>query len=80
MMFDPSITPYKLLAITGWVSATVIVLADLILLPTDALGHLGLLVACGSAILNVRGFVNTLECRERGAFELGRDSVSQMRR
>ena len=37
------------------------------------LGALGVIAACGGAVLNVRGYFCRLEDRERNAFELGRD-------
>jgi hypothetical protein len=73
-LFDRSITPYSILAITGWLIAGVLVSVDLFVEYVADLAELGLYVAAGSAVLNVRGFVHREECRLKAAFELGRES------
>jgi hypothetical protein len=76
MLFDASITPYRLLSTVGWIIGAAIVLADLLLLRSDDFGHLGLLIAGMAATLNVRAFIHERECRDRRMFELGRDAGS----
>jgi hypothetical protein len=76
MLLDGSITPYRLLSNVGWVIATALVLADLFLLESDDVGHLGLLIGGAAATLMVRGFIHEREGRDRRMFELGRDAGS----
>lgn len=77
--FTPSVSAYSILAVLGWLAGIALVLLDLLVFATDDLGHLGLLVVAGSAVLNVRGFIHRLECREKAAFDFGRDSVRPVR-
>ena len=72
-LFDPSITPYAVLAFLGWLAAAALVVIDAFL-PDDYLGHLGIICAAASATLNVRGFIHQRECRDKVIFDLGRES------
>lgn len=74
MLFEPTITPYRLLAFTGWLTALAIVAGDMIFDNADA-GHLGILIGCASAVLNVRSFIHQIEERQTRMFELGREST-----
>ena len=56
-----------------WFVGAILVAADLFL-PADDLGHVGIVVCCGGAVLMIRSMM----CRatnhlERTAFQLGRD-------
>lgn len=46
---------------------------------TQAFGGLVVLLVAAGATLHVRGFVYALECREKAAFNLGRESVRSVR-
>jgi hypothetical protein len=76
MMFDPSISPYRLLSTVGWLLAFVIIGAEIVFEPLHGLGHLGLLIGGAAATLQVRGFIHEREGRDRRMFELGRDAGS----
>lgn len=73
-LFDRSITPFAILAIAGWMVSAALVVADLFISSADDVGHLGLYVGTGAAVLNVRGFIHREECRIKAAFDLGRES------
>lgn len=63
----------------GWALAIVIGAAN-IALPDVKLAPVWFLCGAAGATLHVRGFIARLEQREREAFQLGRESVSQLRR
>lgn len=58
-------------ALGFWISGFVLVLLDLF--TNFETGELGILMAGIGGLLNVRGLLMHLECRERQAFSLGQD-------
>jgi hypothetical protein len=76
----------SLLCVIAWVcwSLTAIVAVVDILTPDLHMTGVTILFSCAGGVLHVRGFIARLdvsvERRERAAFELGRDSVTSLRR
>lgn len=77
MIVNYSCSLNTVLAWTAWILAAVC--AVLYAFTTQAFGGLVVLLVAAGATLHVRGFVYALECRERAAFELGRESVRAVR-
>lgn len=68
-------------AIGLWLVGLALVLADVIFgSHEDGLGPVGVVLSVGAATLNVRAWMYQFSERERDAFEMGRDSVTQLRR
>lgn len=72
-MQDRTITATTAAALFLWPAGLGLVLLDLFTAVNT--GQLGLYLAMGGGVLNIRGFFCAQNYRERNAFYLGRDSV-----
>jgi hypothetical protein len=73
-LFAPTITPYHVLAVLGWLVGTAVILFDMFFMVSNDYGHFGLLVAGAAGVLNIRGFIHGRECRDKEMFDLGRET------
>lgn len=67
------------LAWSCWGLAFTLVTLDLFMASRDDVGHLGMVFGAAGGTLHIRGWFCRLERRERNAYELGRDSLRQIR-
>ncbi len=76
-MVNYSCSLNTVLAWSAWVLSGVCSL--LYAFDTQQFGGLVVILVAAGATLHVRGFIYAMECRERDAFEMGRDSVRLLR-
>lgn len=67
-------------SVLAWIAwALALIAAALNIFISHQFDVLVILCAAAGATIHARGFVHGLECRERSAFELGRESVRAVR-
>lgn len=80
MMVQKDVSLVCVCAWVGWTLATLLAIGDMVSPPEVRLLGPAFLFAAAGGILHVRSMIHGLERREQEAFQLGRESVSQLRR